>query len=75
VSSKYQLKPPEVAPKQGYYHLFRGHMLSISSSSIYTDRSFEGFVDDLVITVRENNDSNLSERMQSALNYVIGCCK
>jgi retron-type reverse transcriptase len=30
------------------------------------------FADDLVITVRGNNDSILSERMQSALNYVIG---
>jgi hypothetical protein len=34
-----------------------------------------GFADDLVITVRGNNDSILSERMQSALNYVIGWCK
>jgi Reverse transcriptase (RNA-dependent DNA polymerase) len=31
-----------------------------------------GFADDLVITVRGTNDS---ERMQSALNYVIGSCK
>jgi retron-type reverse transcriptase len=31
-----------------------------------------GFADDLVITVRRNNDSILSERMQSVLNYVIG---
>jgi Reverse transcriptase (RNA-dependent DNA polymerase) len=31
--------------------------------------------DDLVITVRGNNNSILSERIQSALNYVIGWCK
>jgi retron-type reverse transcriptase len=31
-----------------------------------------GFADDLVITVRRTNSSILSERMQSALNYVIG---
>jgi Reverse transcriptase (RNA-dependent DNA polymerase) len=34
-----------------------------------------GFADDLVITVRGNNDSILSERMQSALSYIIGWCK
>jgi Reverse transcriptase (RNA-dependent DNA polymerase) len=34
-----------------------------------------GFADDLVIAVRGNNDSILSERMQSALNYVIGWSK
>jgi retron-type reverse transcriptase len=34
-----------------------------------------GFADDLVITVRGNNDSIPSERMQSALNYIIGWCK
>jgi retron-type reverse transcriptase len=34
-----------------------------------------GFADDLVTTVRGNNDSILSERMQSPLNYVIGWCK
>jgi Reverse transcriptase (RNA-dependent DNA polymerase) len=34
-----------------------------------------GFADDLVIAVRGNNDSILSERMQSALSYIIGWCK
>jgi Reverse transcriptase (RNA-dependent DNA polymerase) len=34
-----------------------------------------GFADDLVITVRGNNNSILSERMQNALSYIIGWCK
>jgi Reverse transcriptase (RNA-dependent DNA polymerase) len=35
-----------------------------------------GFADVLVITLkRRNNDSILSEKMQSTLNYLIGLCK
>jgi hypothetical protein len=39
---------------------------------LLNDLDRQGFSDDLLITVRENNDSILSKSMKNALNYVIG---
>jgi retron-type reverse transcriptase len=63
----------------------QGGVLSLLLCSLVIDKllndldrqRFEliGFAEVVVNTVRENNDSILSESMQSTLNYVIGWCK